>query len=125
MFMGLCWRARHSADSAPFVLGEWLRNAQLSDYGCCVPRFDPQDTLTSHYVEVLDVMIMYNPPLVFWGLWNSFKVLLPEATRNKVIMVDPADIKQLQDIVPQEVRAPVGVGGRGIARAVAVKHSSL
>ena len=63
-----------------------------------------QDTLTSHYVEVLDVMIMYNPPLVFWGLWNSFKVLLPEATRNKVIMVDPADIRQLQDIVPQEVR---------------------
>eukprot|EP00878_Enallax_costatus_P013335 GHUV01013941.1.p1 GENE.GHUV01013941.1~~GHUV01013941.1.p1 ORF type:complete len:339 (+),score=89.85 GHUV01013941.1:214-1230(+) len=69
------------------------------------------DTLTSHYVEVLDVMIMYNPPLVFWGLWNSFKVLLPEATRNKVIMVDPADIKQLQDIVPQEV-LPVEYGGK-------------
>eukprot|EP00878_Enallax_costatus_P012102 GHUV01012635.1.p1 GENE.GHUV01012635.1~~GHUV01012635.1.p1 ORF type:complete len:374 (+),score=103.09 GHUV01012635.1:242-1363(+) len=69
------------------------------------------DTLTSHYVEVLDVMIMYNPPLVFWGLWNSFKVLLPEATRNKVIMVDPADIKQLQDIVPQEV-LPVKYGGQ-------------
>ena len=92
---------RRSADSGRYVcaFGRLL----------CLLRPPPplQDTLTSHYVEVLDVMIMYNPPLVFWGLWNSFKVLLPEATRNKVIMVDPADIRQLQDIVPQEVRVCV------------------
>lgn len=62
-----------------------------------------QDVLTQHYIEVLDVMIMYNPPLVFWGLWNSFKLLLPEATRSRIIMVDPADLKQLQDIVPPNV----------------------
>jgi hypothetical protein len=34
--------------------------------------------LGTHYVERLSVLYFYNPPALFWGLWNSTKHLLPE-----------------------------------------------
>jgi hypothetical protein len=63
-----------------------------------------QRLLGHHYVEQLDCMVFYNPPLVVWGLWHSMKGLLPEATRSKIKFVDPGDTSDLQAVVPQEVR---------------------
>jgi hypothetical protein len=59
--------------------------------------------LGEHYVERLSAMWFYNPPMVFWGLWNSMKGLLPEVTRNKIKVIDPSDISELKALVPPEV----------------------
>jgi hypothetical protein len=67
-----------------------------------------QGLLGQHYVERLDALYFYNPPSVFWGLWNSLKGLMPEVTRNKIKVIDPSDLQQLQDAVPPEVRTAVG-----------------
>ena len=61
--------------------------------------------LGDHYVERLSQMWFYNPPMVFWGLWNSMKGLLPEVTRNKIKVIDPSDISELKALVPPEVGA--------------------
>lgn len=63
-----------------------------------------QGLLGQHYVERLDAMYFYNPPSVFWGLWNSLKGLLPEVTRSKIKVIDPSDLQELQEAVPAEVR---------------------
>ena len=31
----------------------------------------------------------YNPPLIFWGAWNTLSPLLPPVTRQKIHVVDP------------------------------------
>jgi hypothetical protein len=49
------------------------------------------------------MLYFYNPPSVFWGLWNSLKGLLPEVTRSKIKVIDPSDLQQLQEAVPVEV----------------------
>eukprot|EP00775_Hariotina_reticulata_P003639 gene3639-3900_t len=66
--------------------------------------------LNQHYVETLSVMYFYNPPLVFWGIWNTFKGLIPPVTREKIKMIDPADLAQLQADFPPEV-LPKEYGG--------------
>jgi hypothetical protein len=70
----------------------------------------PQGLLGQHYVERLDALYFYNPPSVFWGLWNSLKGLMPEVTRNKIKVIDPSDLQQLQDAVPPEVRTALWQG---------------
>ncbi len=62
-----------------------------------------QGLLGQHYVERLDALYFYNPPSVFWGLWNSLKGLLPEVTRSKIKVIDPSDLQELQQAVPPEV----------------------
>lgn len=74
----------------------------------CVPV---QGLLGQHYVERLDALYFYNPPSVFWGLWNSLKGLLPEVTRSKIKVIDPSDLQQLIDAVPPEVSR--GAAGQG------------
>lgn len=71
-----------------------------------------QRLLGHHYVEQLDCMVFFNPPLVVWGLWHSMKGLLPDATRAKIKFVGPGDTHELQEVVPQQVR------GRGAANVV-------
>lgn len=61
--------------------------------------------LSAHYVECLSAMYIYNPPLVFWGLWNTFKVLLPPVTREKIKVIDPKDLTELRALVPDDVSA--------------------
>lgn len=65
-------------------------------------------------MERLDALYFYNPPSVFWGLWNSLKGLLPEVTRSKIKVIDPSDLQQLQQAVPPEV----GRDGAASARTV-------
>ncbi len=60
--------------------------------------------LNIHYVERMGAMYFYNPPYLFWGLWNSLKGLLPEVTRSKIMVIDPAKPQELLDAVPPEVR---------------------
>lgn len=67
--------------------------------------------LGQHYVERLSAMYFYNPPLVFWGLWNSMKGLLPEVTRNKIKVIDPSDLRELRELVPDHV-LPKEYGGQ-------------
>jgi hypothetical protein len=62
-----------------------------------------QRLLGHHYVEQLDAMVFYNPPLVVWGLWHSMKGLMPDATRSKIKFVDPGDPSELRAVVPDEV----------------------
>jgi hypothetical protein len=62
-----------------------------------------QGLLNQHYVETLSVMYFYNPPLVFWGIWNTFKGLIPPVTREKIKMIDPKDLAQLTADFPPEV----------------------
>jgi len=78
-----CWQARHNP---------WLLTVLL------------QGLLGEHYVERLDTLFFYNPPSVFWGLWNTLKAVLPEVTRNKIKVIDPSDIAELLEAVPAEVR---------------------
>lgn len=59
------------------------------------------------------MLIFYNPPSVFWGLWNSLKSLLPEVTRNKIKVIDPSDLQELQEVVPPEVGVRPGWGRKG------------
>ncbi|WIA28850.1 hypothetical protein OEZ86_011376 [Tetradesmus obliquus] len=66
--------------------------------------------LGHHYVEQLDCMVFFNPPLVVWGLWHSMKGLLPDATRAKIKFVGPGDTHELQEVVPQQV-LPKQYGG--------------
>lgn len=75
----------------------------LSSPPTCVCVHLLQGLLGQHYVERLDALYFYNPPSVFWGLWNSLKGLLPEVTRSKIKVIDPSDLQQLQDAVPPEV----------------------
>eukprot|EP00798_Chlamydomonas_sp_ICE-L_P024714 gene24714-10352_t len=66
--------------------------------------------LAEHYVERLGQMVMYNPPLIFWGTWKTLSPLIPEKTRNKIHVVDP----QERDILIANVEAhvlPVEYGG--------------
>ncbi|KIY98962.1 hypothetical protein MNEG_9003, partial [Monoraphidium neglectum] len=98
--------------------------------------------LSVHYVERLSAFYFYNPPRVFWGLWGASKHLLPEVggrrggwgvaarggevTRNKIKVIDPADLAELQAAVPEDV-LPVEYGGKAELRPVdaAIRHFGL
>lgn len=67
--------------------------------------------LGEHYVERLGVMVMYNPPLIFWGAWNTLSPLLPAVTRRKILVVAPADSKAMIDSLGEEV-LPLEYGGK-------------
>lgn len=51
--------------------------------------------LSVHYVERLSILYFYNPPALFWAIWNASKNLLPEVTRNKIKVIDPSDTSEL------------------------------
>lgn len=51
--------------------------------------------LGEHYVERLGVMVMYNPPLIFWGAWNALSPLLPPVTKKKVLVIGANDHSQV------------------------------
>ncbi|KAF5836715.1 CRAL-TRIO domain-containing protein [Dunaliella salina] len=60
--------------------------------------------LGEHYVERLGVMYFFNPPSLFWGVWTSLSPLLPEPTRAKMKIIDPAsDSHDLIQDIPREV----------------------
>lgn len=46
--------------------------------------------LSTHYVERLSVMYFYNPPALFWGLWEASKPLLPKVVRRGTRTAPPA-----------------------------------
>ncbi|KIY96960.1 hypothetical protein MNEG_11003 [Monoraphidium neglectum] len=76
--------------------------------GCALANLDAA-TMTNllgmlgvHYVERLSAMYLYNPPSVFWALWNASKPLLPEVTRNKIKVIDPKDLSELRACVPPD-----------------------
>lgn len=63
--------------------------------------------LGAHYVERLGTMVMYNPPLIFWGAWNALSPLLPPVTRQKIIVVSATERKLMienlgADVLPKE-----------------------
>lgn len=66
--------------------------------------------LGEHYVERLGQMVMYNPPLIFWGAWNTLSPLLPPVTRQKIHVVDPTKREVLVDNVDASV-LPEEYGG--------------
>jgi hypothetical protein len=37
-------------------------------------------------------MFFFNPPYIFWGAWNGLSPLLPEPTRNKIKVLDLAQV---------------------------------
>jgi hypothetical protein len=59
--------------------------------------------LSLHYVERMEGLYFYNPPLLFWGLWHATRPLLPVATRDRIKVIDPADLRDLQASVPPDV----------------------
>jgi hypothetical protein len=67
--------------------------------------------LGEHYVERLGVMVMYNPPLIFWGAWNTLSPLLPAVTRRKILVVAPSDNKAVLEALGEDV-LPVEYGGK-------------
>lgn len=77
--------------------------------GCGIANLDVtafKDVLilmNTHYVERLSAMYFYNPPAIFWGLWNTFKGLLRPVTREKIKFIDPADLAELRALVPANV----------------------
>jgi len=54
-----------------------LSNCSLSNMDAAVMN-NILGVLSTHYVERLSVLYFYNPPSLFWGLWNASKHLLPE-----------------------------------------------
>ncbi|GFH29660.1 CRAL-TRIO domain-containing protein [Haematococcus lacustris] len=66
--------------------------------------------LGEHYVERLGALIFWNPPLIFWGVWNSLSPLLPEVTRAKIFVIDPSKTASLVELVGAEV-LPTEYGG--------------
>lgn len=66
--------------------------------------------LGNHYVERLSAMYFYNPPRIFWGLWNAGRAIMPEVTRNKIKVIDPSDLEDLRSCVPPNV-LPKEYGG--------------
>lgn len=74
--------------------------------------------LSTHYVERLSAMYFFNPPRIFFGLWNASKHLVHEVTRQKIKMIDPSDLADLQACVPPEV-LPVKYGGAAPLRPIA------
>ena len=67
--------------------------------------------LGEHYVERLGVMVMYNPPLIFWGAWNTLSPLLPAVTRRKILVVAPSDSKAMVESLGEEF-LPLEYGGK-------------
>jgi len=74
--------------------------------------------LSTHYVERLSALYFYDPPRIFFGLWNASKHLVPEVTRNKIKMIDPSDLAELQACVPADV-LPTDFGGAAVLRPIA------
>ncbi|GBF90145.1 hypothetical protein Rsub_03278 [Raphidocelis subcapitata] len=68
--------------------------------------------LSTHYVERLSVLYFYNPPSLFFTLWNSMKGLLPEVTREKIKMIHPSDTSELHAWMPADT-LPREYGGKG------------
>ena len=66
--------------------------------------------LGEHYVERLGVMVMFNPPLIFWGAWNALSPLLPPVTREKVLVVSAKDRSQVVEAMGTAV-LPEQYGG--------------
>ncbi|GAX78602.1 hypothetical protein CEUSTIGMA_g6041.t1 [Chlamydomonas eustigma] len=66
--------------------------------------------LGDHYVERLGQMVMYNPPLIFWGAWNTLSPLLPAATKKKILLVNSQDTAALVEVVGSAA-LPVEYGG--------------
>lgn len=48
-------------------------------------------------------MYFYNPPYIFWGAWNTLSPLLPEPTRQKIQVIDPAQNQALLDAIDASV----------------------
>ena len=67
--------------------------------------------LGEHYVERLGVMVMWNPPMLFWGAWNALSPLLPPVTRKKVLVVGPKDASKVVEEVGESV-LPREYGGK-------------
>eukprot|EP00199_Chlamydomonas_sp_CCMP681_P007094 CAMPEP_0119106252 /NCGR_PEP_ID=MMETSP1180-20130426/3997_1 /TAXON_ID=3052 ORGANISM="Chlamydomonas cf sp, Strain CCMP681" /NCGR_SAMPLE_ID=MMETSP1180 /ASSEMBLY_ACC=CAM_ASM_000741 /LENGTH=268 /DNA_ID=CAMNT_0007091539 /DNA_START=84 /DNA_END=890 /DNA_ORIENTATION=+ len=68
--------------------------------------------LGEHYVERLGAMYFWNPSYLFWGAWNTLSPLLPEPTRNKIKVIDPAtQAHQLHELIDPSV-LPVEYGGQ-------------
>jgi hypothetical protein len=82
--------------------------------------------LSNHYVERLSAMYFFNPPRIFFGLWSASKHLVHEVTRQKIKMIDPTDLADLQACVPPEV-LPVQYGGAAPLRPIdqACRHFGL
>lgn len=68
--------------------------------------------LGAHYVERLGQMIIYNPPMIFWGAWNTLSPLLPPVTLKKIMVVALKDKYDMVDSVGPEVM-PAEYGGCG------------
>ncbi|KAI8463513.1 MAG: CRAL-TRIO domain-containing protein [Monoraphidium minutum] len=100
--------------------------------GCALANLDASTMsallgmLGVHYVERLSAMYLYNPPGVFWALWNASKALLPEVTRNKIKVIDPKDLSELRACVPPDV-LPKEYGGDAELRPIdaACRHFRL
>jgi hypothetical protein len=60
----------------------------------------------------LGQMIIYNPPMIFWGAWNTLSPLLPPVTLKKIMVVAPKDKYDMVDAVGPEVM-PAEYGGCG------------
>jgi len=66
--------------------------------------------LGEHYVERLGHMVMFNPPYIFWGAWNTLSPLLPPVTKQKIQVLDVADKGKLVELVDSAV-LPAEYGG--------------
>uniref|UniRef100_A0A7S2VVE2 CRAL-TRIO domain-containing protein n=1 Tax=Chlamydomonas chlamydogama TaxID=225041 RepID=A0A7S2VVE2_9CHLO len=66
--------------------------------------------LGEHYVERLGQMVMYNPPYLFWGAWNTLSPLLPPVTKQKIQVLDPTQRQTLVDMMGASV-LPTEYGG--------------
>jgi len=69
--------------------------------------------LQHQYVERLGTLILYNAPMVFWGLWSVVKGFVDPVTRKKIVFANKSEGKAVfEDLFESQV-LPECLGGTG------------